>query len=833
MEISFFSVQFLQLKKTEKLFSILLVALLTSAGFAPLALADYPLARVKNNTEYTVSGEVQYVSGLCSDDSYRVAPGSTWTASSRGVCLIDDITGSTGGAIGKYGESTSITPYHASPATSYSGFQINAFSGSYRIFSADEWKKVSNTNQGKSPGFYFVNKTAWPLTYSLDQVGCLYHGIIPAGEGVKGVRRLDTGAVWFTLKVAIQPDGIDPVSNWDCVKPVAELVGDVALAAVTGGTTAVAKAGGKVIVKQVAIEAVKAGARKAIKSAAKKVIKDLGKKELGKLLSGAGSVELYGQYAGYEWPFRCDNMPEYHIVGGPVPVRDEDGEVYLQRGTPFKVSKVNDCGDDMMLGSRRSMESDQSAFSEWPGGAGDSLPEIGGKLCATFYKGTNSGGESLQLCGVNSITPIPKDFSIPFRNNVMSLKCNSGIKSVLLLNQREPIKVFSCKGGNIINTDGSFNLATAAVFYTEPCCGDGPKPLTATQQAASAKASAEVRASAEATAAAVRAAEQKAMQDRVNAENASLSAGWAANASKLYGNCSLRGTIGSVDNPGDEATAIRMFNKGSTNINIYWINPQGEEVNYASQDAPIRSIESGPAGDEEYGASGYWYIAVDDSGECVGIGNSMESNGQFDFDPDLVVPGANPRKVVFSSDGSDQGGYMDDGYGNADPNDYADDQTGVDDYVDPNDYADYQSGVDDYVDPNDYADDQTGYADQGVYQEGTSDYIDPSEYQGNATEGPGCEYLGQLASTDEGEIIDVQFENYTDDTIGIYWINGRGEASNYSADGGAVVTISALSYQTVRTKIGHIFAASDANGTCLGVTSASASGETIGFSPLQ
>ncbi len=464
-------------------FLILLIGALCTSG---AAYAAYPYARVTNNTPYTVTGEVQYVSLACSDDSYTVAPGQTWTASSRGVCLIDDITGTMVGAVGEFGEKTTIVNYNASPATSYSRFQINAWSGSYRIFSEDEWNDVSDIKHGKSPGFYFVNKTAWPLTYSLDQVGCLHHGIIPTGEGEGGKLKVDTGAVWFTLKIAIQPDGVDPVSNWDCVKPVAELVADVAMAAVTGGGTAVAKAGGKVVVKTVVKEVVKSGVKKAIKSAAKKVIKDLAKDELGKLLTGAGSVELYGQYAGYEWPFRCDEMPEYHIIGGPEPERDEDGVIYLKRGAPFKVMKVNDCGDDMMLASKRSMESDQSSFSDWPGGGANNLQETGDPSCVTFYKGTNGGGASLQLCGAaNNWSKYINlgGAGTNFHGQVQSFKCNSGIKSVQFINgNANPMGRHneSCKGGNVVNPNPWVKAqATGVSIWQGYCCGEGPNAAAA------------------------------------------------------------------------------------------------------------------------------------------------------------------------------------------------------------------------------------------------------------------------------------------------------------------------------------------------------------------
>lgn len=476
-------------KCTAKLFSVLGFIIL-SVAFAQSAQANYPVAQVKNNTDYTITGEVQYISFLCSDDGYSVAPGATWTASTRGACLIDAITGSTGGATAKFGEKMSVVSY-SSTGTSYSKFQINAYSGAYRIFSEEEYASVSDTRRGKSPGFYFVNKTAWPLGYSLDQVGCLHHGIIPTGAGKGGILKVDTGAVWFTMRIHIQPDGVNPQTDWDCVEPVAELVADVALAAVTGGGTAVAKAGGKIVVKQVVKAVIKAGAKAAVKKMAAKLVKDLAKDELGKLLKGAGSVELYGQYAGYTWPFRCDKMPEYHIIGGPEPLKDENGEIYLRRGTPFKVMKVNTCGDDMMLGSRRSMESDQSSFSSWPSGASTTAAA---KLrrdpsCVTFYSGTNGGGDSVTLCGklnkeyVNLGKP-----GTSLHYKVKSFRCNKGVKSVQFINgNAKPWARHneSCKGGNTVNPSAWVKAqATGVGMYSGYCCGEGPQAKAAAKAAA-------------------------------------------------------------------------------------------------------------------------------------------------------------------------------------------------------------------------------------------------------------------------------------------------------------------------------------------------------------
>ena len=316
------------------------------------AFADYPVANIKNNTEYRISGEVKYASAFCKNDKYSVAGGQTWRAKSRGVCLITGITGSASGR-SKHGESTKVTRYN-STGTSYAKFQINAFGNQYKIYSDAQYKNESKNKQGKSPGFRIVNKTDWPVAYSLDQVGCLYHGVVPSHwKGKDGAKTVDTGAVWFTLRANIQPNGIDPQNALDCIEPVAEIIGEVAIAAATGGAGALAAAP-KMAVKQAVKVAIKAAAKKAIKVSAKELSKTMVEK-IGAYLIDAGSVTMAGQYAGYEWPFRCSKMPEYHITGGPKYRTTASGEKYIVKGNQkFKVTKVNSCGDRMMLASPRS-----------------------------------------------------------------------------------------------------------------------------------------------------------------------------------------------------------------------------------------------------------------------------------------------------------------------------------------------------------------------------------------------------------------------------------------------------------------------------------------------
>jgi hypothetical protein len=75
----------------------------------------------------------------------------------------------------------------------------------------------------QSPGFEIYNGTIWPLQIALKQVGPLYYGIVQPGQYF----RRDTGAVWFTINASIALDGKEHISDWDCVWPVAAIVGTV------------------------------------------------------------------------------------------------------------------------------------------------------------------------------------------------------------------------------------------------------------------------------------------------------------------------------------------------------------------------------------------------------------------------------------------------------------------------------------------------------------------------------------------------------------------------------------------------------------------------------
>lgn len=80
---------------------------------------SYPYVSIANSTNFNASGTVSYASFFCSNDNYSVTPNTTWTASSRGVCLVTEISATVQTPNGNI----VATPYTSS-GTSYSQFAI-------------------------------------------------------------------------------------------------------------------------------------------------------------------------------------------------------------------------------------------------------------------------------------------------------------------------------------------------------------------------------------------------------------------------------------------------------------------------------------------------------------------------------------------------------------------------------------------------------------------------------------------------------------------------------------------------------------------------------------
>lgn len=79
----------------------------------------YDPVQIFNSTSFNAFGKVEYASIFCSDDNYRVARDETWTASSRGICLLTSISATVQTPSGNI----QAEPYTSS-GTSFSKFAI-------------------------------------------------------------------------------------------------------------------------------------------------------------------------------------------------------------------------------------------------------------------------------------------------------------------------------------------------------------------------------------------------------------------------------------------------------------------------------------------------------------------------------------------------------------------------------------------------------------------------------------------------------------------------------------------------------------------------------------
>lgn len=315
----------------------------------------YPNAMVTNKTEFTATGEINYAS--CKNDKFTVGPGQKWTGPNRGACLITWIRASLSGNPKTPGAKPGAVQQYSSSGTSYSNFILQATDSNYRIWSNHELAaENAKTREGKSPGFHITNKTMWPVAIALEQVGCLYYDTLKSGETFNR----DTGAVWFTIKANIQADGKEPRKDWDCIKPVAIIVGTIIASAATAGAATFASlpaAGasiGAAALAPIATSTALIVAGSSVAGAAAgggtaTMVLKLSAEEIGKRLEPTSAASLKGQYAGPDWPFRCAQKPTYEITGGWGKVgQDASGNYAIDPGTALKIIKTNGCGNSMM-----------------------------------------------------------------------------------------------------------------------------------------------------------------------------------------------------------------------------------------------------------------------------------------------------------------------------------------------------------------------------------------------------------------------------------------------------------------------------------------------------
>jgi hypothetical protein len=103
---------------------------------------SYDKVSIANSTGYSISGKVSYRSAFCSNDDYSVGNGKTWTASSRGICLLTKITATVDTPNGNVDAKS-----YTSAGTTYARFAVVAADGGYevtRLTGADEDEQPSD-----------------------------------------------------------------------------------------------------------------------------------------------------------------------------------------------------------------------------------------------------------------------------------------------------------------------------------------------------------------------------------------------------------------------------------------------------------------------------------------------------------------------------------------------------------------------------------------------------------------------------------------------------------------------------------------------------------------
>ena len=253
---------------------------------------------------------------------------------------------------------------------------------------------------GVSPGFQIQNKTDYPVLVTLEQVGCLYYGIVQPGQ----VFQRDTGAVWFTIKASMAPDLKEPTVE-SCIRKPAIYAATIAVAGLSAAGTmgmgtalvvpamlATAAGQGAAITTQQYVLANGASATTALGARVGVSTLMNGATVVGlallsgqatpllanqvfaqTALGGAGGAafvglsdvytrlttqshidgiqaemtqeaRVFGAYAGYPWPWKMADrvMPRYDITGGPRIKTMADGTTILvKQQKALTITKVN------------------------------------------------------------------------------------------------------------------------------------------------------------------------------------------------------------------------------------------------------------------------------------------------------------------------------------------------------------------------------------------------------------------------------------------------------------------------------------------------------------
>ncbi|WP_218244331.1 hypothetical protein [Pseudomonas sp. QTF5] len=98
---------------------------------------SYSCVVIYNSTPYKVSAEVEYMSLFCSNDELTIDPFSSWEASSRGVCLLTEISATVFTPDGN----VVATPYISSGTSDYRFAIIQTGAHSFEVTSVENLAK--------------------------------------------------------------------------------------------------------------------------------------------------------------------------------------------------------------------------------------------------------------------------------------------------------------------------------------------------------------------------------------------------------------------------------------------------------------------------------------------------------------------------------------------------------------------------------------------------------------------------------------------------------------------------------------------------------------------
>jgi hypothetical protein len=229
--------------------------------------------------------------------------------------------------------------------------------------------------------------------------------------------------------------------------------------------------------------------------------------------------------------------------------------------------------------------------------------------------------------------------------------------------------------------------------------------------------------------------------------------------------CSAR--YETVSTESDEHVQISFMNEGPTNVNIYWLSPDGHEGDYAGSSRPVDTVGHGQSIDIS-AYRGYKFVILDDDYRCYGIAEATDEGNGASF------------------------GFINVWVTDVKSNDYTD-----------GDNSDEQSNDDDGDSFNDE-------------EPNGSSILTPAQIA------KGCAEHGQIASEDKGSSANMHVTNESSEWLSVYWVNFNGVDTDYADEGNhssidAIAPGCRVDFAGTR---GYVFSILDNFGQCVGLLKA-------------